>query len=110
MPTIDEDIARKLQEAVNAGELRLAESYGTPLADMEGWDETPLEFRMPFKILKDAGYAPPEIAMFHRRAELRSRLGATVDADEAAQLRQQLMELEQRLALRLEALRVNGSL
>lgn len=110
MPTIDEDIARKLQEAVDAGELRLAESYGKPLADMEGWDETPLEFRMPFKILKDAGYAPPEIAMFHRRAELRSRLGATDDADEDARLRQQLMELEQRLALRLEALRVNGSL
>ena len=110
MPTIDEDIARKLQESVDAGELRLAESYGKPLADMEGWDETPLEFRMPFKILKDAGYAPPEIAMFHRRAELRSRLGTTVDADEDARLRQQLTELEQRLALRLEALRVNGSL
>lgn len=67
--TIDEEISRKLQQAADAGELRLAESWGKPLAKRQGWDETPPELRMPYKILKDAGYAPPEIALFHERAD-----------------------------------------
>ena len=38
--------------------------------EAEGWHETPTEFRLPFKILKNAGVAPPEIDLFHRRAAL----------------------------------------
>ena len=56
---------------------------------------------MPMKILKDAGVAPPEIAMFHERAHLRSLIAATTDAADLAKLRQQLNELELRINSKL---------
>lgn len=110
MPTLDDEIARHLAEASASGELRAARGYGKPLADDEGWNATPEALRMPFKILRDAGFAPPEVALFHERADLRARLDATTEAAERQQLRQQLSELEQKLALRLEALRRNATL
>jgi hypothetical protein len=105
MRTLDEEIARYLQEAHAAGELRQASSYGKPMDAMPGWDETPADLRMPFKILKDAGVAPPEIALFHRRAGLRAQLNAEPDGERREEIRRALSELEQVIALRLEALR-----
>jgi hypothetical protein len=110
MPTQDEEIARYLREAQASGELRRIPGYGQPLPDPAGWAETPDELRMPFKILKDAGFAPPEIAWFHERAALTAALAGTTDAQERASLVQRLAELEQKIALRLEALRGRGSL
>jgi hypothetical protein len=110
MPTLDEEIARHLADAEAAGELRAAESYGKPLRDLEGWDATPPELRMPFKILRDAGFAPPEVALFHERARLRAAVAQASDDVQRAALQQSLSELEQKIALRLEALRVNASL
>jgi hypothetical protein len=108
--SIDEEIAHRLAEAAASGELQSAESYGKPLRQVEGWDATPDALRMPFKILKDAGFAPPEIALFHERSRLRESLAATTDAAERERLQHDLSLLEQRLALRLEALRINASL
>jgi hypothetical protein len=108
--TIDEEIAHRLAEAAASGELQSAESYGKPLAPAAGWDATPEALRMPFKILKDAGFAPPEIELFHQRARLREALAAVTDSLERQRLERELSQLEQRLALRLEALRTNASL
>lgn len=110
MPTQDEEIARHLSEALASGELRAAPSFGKPLADAEGWEATPEELRMPFKILKDAGFAPPEIALFHERADLTAALAAQTHPTERKRLQQQLAELEQKIALRLEALARSRSL
>ena len=109
MSTQDEEIARHLKEALESGELRAAPSFGKPLAPLEGWDETPEEFRMPFKILKDAGLAPPEIVLFHERAALTAAVAEEKDDAKRKELQKQLSELEQKIALRLEALRVNRS-
>jgi hypothetical protein len=105
MRSLDEEIARYLQESLVAGELEKAPSFGKPLAEDRGWDETPEDLRMPFKILKDAGVPPPEIELFHRRAELRAELQAATGDAERDALRLRLSELEQVIALRLEALR-----
>ncbi len=110
MATQDEAIARHLQEALASGELSRAEGFGKPLPQDPGWSATPEALRMPFKILKDAGFVPPEVELFHVRAALVAALGRCADEVQQKALRQQLSELEQRLALRLEALRVNGAL
>jgi hypothetical protein len=110
MATLDDEIARHLAEAAASGELQAAESYGKPLRDIEGWDATPDALRMPFKILKDAGVVPPEIELFHARARLRAAAAAATDADEHEQLQRRLVELEQKIALRLESLRIHASL
>lgn len=106
----DDAIAAHLAASMRSGELQSAESYGKPLKDAEGWDETPLEFRLPFKVLKNAGVPPPELALFKTRAALRQKLDAARDEAEGTALRQKLAELEQLIALRLEGMRASGKL
>ena len=108
MATLDDIIAAGLADAIASGELRAAPSWGRPLEDIDGWDATPESLRLPFKILKDAGFAPPELALFHTRARLREALDDTTDAARQARLSRELCELEQKLALRLESLRRTG--
>ena len=109
MRTLDEEIARRIQEAADSGELSRADGYGKPLPEDPGWEATPPALRMPMKILKDAGVAPPEIAMFHERARLKQALESAPDPAARKLLQRQLVELEQNIALRLEALRKNAS-
>lgn len=106
----DEAIAEHLEQALRSGELRSAQSFGKPMPESEGWAETPAEFRLPFKILKNAGVTPPEVEMFQRRAQLRQALEACTDEPRRTLLQRQLGELEQALALRLEGMRASGRL
>lgn len=80
------------------------------MAESEGWNETPVEFRLPFKILKNACVTPPEVELFHQRAQLRQQLEAATSESQRAVLQQRLSELEQVIALRLESLRASGRL
>jgi hypothetical protein len=107
---MDEDIGRHLQEALTSGELSKTPGFGKPLPEDAGWDDTPEALRMPFKILKNAGVAPPEIDMFHQRAALAAAVRDCTDPAERHALQLKLSELEQKIALRLEALRANASL
>ena len=106
----EDEIGRKLEEAHQSGELQSAASYGKPISADAGWDATPEEFRMGFKILKDAGFAPPEVELFHERARLRALLGSVVSEAEQINVQKDLSELEQKLAIRLSAMRSSGTL
>ena len=110
MPTQDEEIARHLREALASGELAGTEGFGKPLPEDAGWDATPESLRMPFKILKNAGFVPAEVELFHERAVLSASLQSCTSEPERAELRRRLSDLEQKIALRLEALRINGTL
>jgi hypothetical protein len=110
MRSLDEEIARSLAQSQASGELARAEGYGKPTVEDAGWNDTPEALRLPFKILKDAGVVPREVEMFRERAELGRQLAACVDENERRRLQQQLSELEQAIALRLEALRINARL
>ncbi len=105
MPTIDEHIAQRLRESQLKGELASAKSYGKPLDFGDGYFETPEELRLGFKILKDAGYVPAEVEMFKQVAALREQLHSAKDEAEQAALRARIVDLGQRIAVRLERLR-----
>ncbi len=110
---LEDDIGRHLAESEKSGELRAAPSFGKRLDFGDGYDETPAELRMPMKVLKDAGVVPPEVEVMREIAALQAELDALgPDADDsgARALRQRLSEKRQLLALRLEKLRVSGSL
>ena len=109
MRSFDDEIARRLQEAADSGELQGAKGYGKPTPEDPAY-ATPKALRMPMKILKDAGAAPPEIAMFHERAQLRQQIASVTESGERRRLQLRLVELEAVIALRLEALRINGNL
>ena len=106
----DQAIAEHLAWAYESGELQSAESFGKPLKEPKGYRETPDEFRMPFKILKNANVAPPELELFHQRAALRKELGLATGESARSALQQKLSEVEQMIALRLEAMRRSGRL
>lgn len=108
--TQDEMIARHLEEARRSGELEQAQGFGKSLPGADGWDETPAELRMPFKILKDAGVPPPEVEMFHRRAALLAEIAGCPSEAEREALKRRLVDLELAIALRLEGLRATGKL
>ena len=110
MNSVELNIERALQEAHLSGELKTCACYGKPLPDDDEWSETPEAFRMPFKVLKNAGYHPPEIALFHERARLRALLDDCSQKDKQTELQKQLSALDQVIALRLEGMRATGAL
>ena len=108
---LEDHIGRSLTESHQSGELQSAPSYGKPLNLGDGYNETPEELRMGFKILKDAGIVPPEVELMREIETLRQSVaGLPEDSDAARQGRQRLSEMQQQLALRLEKLRATGSL
>lgn len=102
---VDDEIARQLAEAERRGDLRGAEGYGRRLAEDDGWQQTPDDVRMPFKMLKSAGIVPHEVELIRERAALRQRLAAATTEDELRDAQQALAQLELTLALRMESLR-----
>jgi hypothetical protein len=102
MSSIDDVIGAWIKRVESTGELKHGRLWGRPFDLDDGYDQTPEEWRMPHKILKNAGYLPWEVEAMNRIAELQQALageGADVDAHE---LRRQLVELQQKLAVRLE--------
>lgn len=106
----EDHIGQALRESQASGELQAAPSYGKPLAFGDGYDETPTELRLAFKMLKDAGFVPPEVELMREIAALQQRLDGAPDDAAAKAQRQRLADMRQQLALRLEHLRASGSL
>lgn len=107
---LDDHIGRSLAESEKSGELRSARNFGKPLDLGDGYDQTPVELRMGYKMLKDAGVLPPEVQLMRDIEALRQQLDTAPDDAAARKARQKLSEMQQQLALRLEKLRISGSL
>ncbi len=107
---LEDHIGRSLQESQASGELRAAPSYGKPLNFRDGYEETPVELRMGFKILKDAGVVPPEVELMKQIEALQQGIDRDPEAALVPAQRQRISELRQALALRLERLRITGAL
>ena len=100
----DEAIGEYLAQAYRSGELQSADNFGKPFDGQDAYFETPLEFRMPYKVLKNAGVVPPEVELFQRRGQITQQIQSCTDEAERQALRQRLIELEQMIALRLEGM------
>jgi Domain of unknown function (DUF1992) len=101
---LEDNIGRHLADAHASGELKQAASYGKPLDFGDGYDETPADLRMGYKILKDAGVVPPEVE-FMQQIEAQRLAADTLPEGPARKAAQQrLAEMRQQLALRLEAI------
>lgn len=102
---VEDNIGRSLAESERTGELRTAASFGKPLDFGDGYMETPEELRMGFKILKDAGFVPPEIELMREIEALSQSLDAAPTQEDREAKRRLLSEQRQRLAMQLERLR-----
>ncbi|WP_427914867.1 DUF1992 domain-containing protein [Ramlibacter sp. MMS24-I3-19] len=109
IPTFDEQIARSIRESERSGELKSAKDWGKPLDFGDGYDETPPELRMAFKILKDGGFVPPEVEMLRELQSKRGRLAQlSIESTEAQRLREEISELQLKVTVRIEQLQRDG--
>ncbi len=103
---LEDHIGRALADSERSGELRSAPSWGKPLGEDAGYEATPDALRLPFKMLKDAGFVPPEVELMRTIAGLQAELDAAAPgAPGSHALARRVAELRQQLALRLERLR-----
>ena len=103
--TLDEQIAEAIRTAQESGEIARARDYGKPLDFGDGYDETPPELRMAFKVLKDAGDAPPEVALMQELAALRkAAANLDPDSDEAQAAKRKIHDLELKVSMAVERL------
>jgi hypothetical protein len=81
---------RKIREAMARGELDNLAGAGKPLAMDEDLSGVPDELRMAYKVLKNAGFVPPEVELRKEIVSLREMLGQLEDDDQRRTLRRQL--------------------
>ena len=105
---VEDHIGKALAESEKSGELRKARDWGKPLDFGDGYDETPAELRMGYKVLKDAGVLPPEVELMRLLEAKRKRLAELApDSEEAAAATREVNDLQITIALRIEALAKN---
>jgi hypothetical protein len=105
---VEDHIGKSLEEAQKSGELRRARDWGKPLDLGDGYDETPAELRMGYKVLKDAGVVPPEVELMQQLEAMRQSLARLDPGSEgAAALTREINDLQITIALRIEALAKN---
>lgn len=102
MASLDELIAQNL--AASDAEMRASPAFGRPLPE-DGYFDAPPELRLAFKVLRDAGAVPHEVALMQELQGWRDRLTAMPpEGEEAAELRRRIADLELVIALRVERL------
>lgn len=105
LASLDAHIGEALRAAEQSGELKGARDYGKPIDFGDGYDETPPELRLAFKMLKDSGFAPAEVAMLQEIAAMRKTYAAMdPGTEEARALATKIQNLELDARLRIERL------
>ena len=106
---VENHIGRSLAQSEKDGELRTARNFGKPLDLGDGYEQTPAEVRMGYKILKDAGYVPFEVELMRDIEALNLTVAELPEGDAQRVQQQRLSELRQKLALMLERLKLTDA-
>lgn len=107
MAGTDDIIGRWIHEAEKSGEVEKLPGYGKPL-QLDDDKHVPAKYRVAFRVLKNAGYAPPEVEMMQRRAALKEAIDAATDDVSRSELQAQLNELNQKLDVALGKFRTGA--
>ena len=89
MLKLDWLVEQRILDAIERGELEQLPGAGKPLA----LDDDPLipeDLRLAYRILKNAGYAPPEVGYLRQIADLRSWITRAPDAESRRKARTRL--------------------
>lgn len=99
MNAFDRIAEQRIVEAIGRGELDDLPGAGRPLA-LDDDALVPPELRMAYRVLRNAGFVPPEIEERREAASLRALIGATLDESERRRAAARLTLLEMRLEAR----------
>ncbi len=97
MLLIDSLAEERIQAAIRAGELDRLPGQGRPL-ELDDDRHIPAELRVAYRILKNAGCAPPEIELRNEIDTLEAILDGIDDAVEQRRIQRRLCLLATRLA------------
>jgi len=101
MAGIDDIIGGWVRDAEKTGEIRKLPGYGKPL-NLDEDRHVPARYRMAYRILKNAGYSPPEVEMIRQLAVLKVEVDAEKDPARRELLEAQSLELQQKLDVALD--------
>jgi len=91
----------RIAEAIERGEFENLPGKGKAL-DLTAYFDTPVEDRMAFSILKNAGVVPAEVELMNEVERLRAQRERCASAKEELELTQQLQAATAKLAFRME--------
>ena len=91
----------RIEEAFTNGEFNDLPGKGEPL-DLTEYFNTPVEDRMAFSILKNAGVIPPEVELLREVEELERKAISCRDTRELTRLKQLIQTKRAKLSLALE--------
>jgi len=69
---------QKIREAQERGDFDDLPGKGRPL-DLDDWERVPEELRLAYKVLKNAGFTPPELEIKKEIAQIEDLLAAATD-------------------------------
>ena len=104
MAGIDDIIGGWVRDAEKSGEVKNLPGYGKPL-ELDEDRHVPAKYRMAYRILKNAGYKPPEVEMIQAVAKLRRALEVEANESKRQQLQTDLAEAQQQLDIALDKFR-----
>lgn len=104
MAGLDDIIGGWVREAEKSGEVKKLPGYGKPL-DLDEDTHVPPKYRMAYRVLKNAGYKPPEVEMINRVSELRAAIDAEKNPVRCESLQAELRSLQQKLDVALDKFR-----
>lgn len=102
MSGVDETIKQWIRQAEKSGELKHNPHLGKPFDFADGFLQTPEKIRMAFKVLKNAGYVPPEVEFFNQLADLKEALTSCEDEGDKKRLRTEIANAQQKINLMVE--------
>ena len=104
MAGIDDIIGGWVREAEKSGEVKKLPGYGKPL-NLDEDRHVPPKYRMAYRVLKNAGYTPPEVAMIQQVARLRAQLEQNPSDAERQAIEAELQEAQGKLDVALDKFR-----
>ncbi len=75
----DEIAEQRIEQAIGRGEFDRLEGRGKPLPPEDGLEQVPSELRLAYRVLKNAGFVPEEVALRKEIAHLEGLLRAVDD-------------------------------
>jgi hypothetical protein len=93
---------RKILEAMARGEFDDLPGRGQPLALEEEFPDIPAELRMAYKILKNAGFVPPEVELRREVVSLRTLVETLADEKERRKKQRELQVKLLKLSIMLK--------
>ncbi len=101
MAGTDDIIGGWIRNAEKSGSIKELPGYGKPL-ELDDDSHVPRKYRMAYRVLKNAGFTPPEVEMIKEIAELQKQLEKPTDENTRNEIVSKIRESQRKLDIALD--------